>query len=75
MSRELKDFSTMIDERFELADTNEPEGFWEFIVCLFIWSELPNYPLSPKPGDERRIGAIKLKNQNIERWILNDEIY
>jgi len=26
----------MIDERFELADTNEPEGFWEFIFCLFI---------------------------------------
>jgi len=26
----------MIDERFELADTNEPEGFWEFIICLFI---------------------------------------
>lgn len=36
MSRELHEFSIMIDERFELADTNEPEGFWEFIICLFI---------------------------------------
>jgi hypothetical protein len=32
----LNEFSKMIDERFELADTNEPEGFWEFIICLFI---------------------------------------
>jgi hypothetical protein len=36
MSRELHEFSSMIDERFELADINEQEGFWDFIVCLFI---------------------------------------
>ena len=36
MSNELKDFSAMIDERFELADTNETDGFWDFIICLFI---------------------------------------
>jgi hypothetical protein len=36
MSRELHEFSAMIDERFELADTTEYEGFWDFIICLFI---------------------------------------
>lgn len=38
MSRELLEFSGMIDEQFELADTNEKEeeGFWESILVWFI---------------------------------------
>ena len=37
MSRELQEFSTMIDERFEiLTDQIEEEGFWEQILVIFI---------------------------------------
>ncbi len=36
MSRELLEFSGMIDEQFELADTKEIEGFWDLILVWFI---------------------------------------
>lgn len=40
MSRELQEFSTMIDERFEiLTDQIEEEGFWEQILVIFIWKQ------------------------------------
>jgi hypothetical protein len=36
MSTELNDFSTMIDERFELTDTSEDEGLLDVIIAWFI---------------------------------------
>lgn len=36
MSTELKEFSNMIDERFELADTNEEESIMDLIISWFI---------------------------------------
>jgi hypothetical protein len=36
MSSELKEFSGMIDERFELADINEEESLWDIVVSWFI---------------------------------------
>lgn len=36
MSQELKEFSSMIDERFELADTNEEESILYLIISWFI---------------------------------------
>jgi hypothetical protein len=35
MSRELKDFSDLIDEKFDIAEVEE-EGFWESILNMFI---------------------------------------
>ena len=35
MSRELIEFSVLIDEHFEIADT-EPEDFWQMIINMFI---------------------------------------
>ncbi len=35
MSRELIEFSDMIDEQFDIADA-EPDNFWEQLVNLFI---------------------------------------
>lgn len=36
MSPELAEFSELIDEHFELVDT-EPEDFWQMIINMFIW--------------------------------------
>jgi len=37
MSRELLEFSDLIDEQFELPDTEtEPDDFWESVLNLFI---------------------------------------
>jgi hypothetical protein len=35
MSRELKEFSDLIDEQFDIAEIEE-EGFWESILEMFI---------------------------------------
>ncbi len=35
MSRELTEFSDMIDDQFDVTD-NEDDDFWESIVNLFI---------------------------------------
>jgi hypothetical protein len=35
MSRELTEFSEMIDEQFEIEET-EPDTFWNDILNLFI---------------------------------------
>ena len=35
MSPELAEFSELIDEHFELVDT-EPEDFWQMIINMFI---------------------------------------
>ncbi|MEO5910199.1 MAG: phenylalanyl-tRNA synthetase subunit alpha [Pelobium sp.] len=34
MSSEIRDFSSMIDEQFDLA-TNNNQGFWGFILSFF----------------------------------------
>jgi hypothetical protein len=36
MSRELHEFSVMIDDHFEVADIKQEEGFWDLILVLFI---------------------------------------
>lgn len=36
MSRELTEFSVMIDEHFELPEINNEESFWDLILTLFI---------------------------------------
>ena len=35
MSRELIEFSDMIDEQFDMVIT-EPEDFWQMIINMFI---------------------------------------
>jgi hypothetical protein len=35
MSRELIEFSDMIDEQFDMAIT-EPDDFWQMIINMFI---------------------------------------
>ena len=36
MSRELTEFSDLIDEQFEIEESNEPDTFWNDILNLFI---------------------------------------
>ena len=35
MSRELFEFSELIDEQFDIADT-EPDDFWQSVFNMFI---------------------------------------
>jgi hypothetical protein len=37
MSKELLEFSEMIDEQFEIGESFiEPEGFWQAVLNMFI---------------------------------------
>ncbi|EHQ25426.1 hypothetical protein Mucpa_1262 [Mucilaginibacter paludis DSM 18603] len=36
MSRELTEFSVMIDEHFEPIEINNEESFWDLILIFFI---------------------------------------